>query len=320
MARTPAEKRKIGRLMVSVAGLGCNNLGTRLDRAGSAAVVDAALEAGITFFDTADYYGSGSSEELLGLALAGRRERVVIATKFGKLTPLEGLSGGDPRWVVRACDDSLRRLGTDVIDLYLMHAPDPATPIGETLAALNALIEAGKVREIGCSNFSVEQLAEAAWVARERDLRGFACVQDEYSLLRRAAERDLLPACERLGLAFIPYFPLASGLLSGKYRRGEAAPAGTRLGGAGGRAVEEAVDAADLDRVEHLRRCAESRGHTLLELALSWLVAQPLVAAVIAGATRPQQVHANVAATGAWALTDEDLAEVDRLTLRPPGP
>lgn len=315
MTYTPDEKRRIGRLTVSVAGLGCNNFGTRLDRAGTAAVVDAALEAGITLFDTADYYGSGSSEELLGGALAARRERVVIATKFGKLTPVEGLTGGDPRWVVRACDDSLRRLGTDVIDLYLMHAPDPATPIGETLAALNGLMEAGKVREIGCSNFSVEQLVEAAWVARERDLRGFACVQDEYSLLRRDAERELLPVCLRLGVAFIPYFPLASGLLSGKYRHGEPAPAGTRLGGADGRPLEEAVEVADIDRAEALRRAAGSHGHTLLELALSWLVARPQVASVIAGATRPEQVRANVAATGAWDLTHQELDEVDRLTL-----
>ncbi len=315
MTRTPCEKRRIGRLTVSVTGLGCNNFGTRLDRAGTAAVVDAALDVGITFFDTADYYGSGSSEELLGSALGRRRDRVVIATKFGKLTPVAGLSGGDPRWVVRACDDSLRRLGTDVIDLYLMHAPDPATPIGETLAVLNGLMEAGKVREIGCSNFSVEQLAEAAWVAREGDLRGFACVQDEYSLLRRGAEGALLPACERLGLAFIPYFPLASGLLTGKYRRGEPAPAGTRLGGADGRPLDEAVEVDDLDRTEALRRVAESRGHTLLELALSWLAARPLVASVIAGATRPEQARANVAATGAWDVTHDVLAEVDRLTL-----
>jgi aryl-alcohol dehydrogenase-like predicted oxidoreductase len=315
MTSTPCEDRRIGRLTVSVAGLGCNNFGTRLDRAGTTAVVDAALEAGITFFDTADYYGNGSSEELLGSALARRRDRIVIATKFGKLTPVAGLSGGDPRWVVRACDDSLRRLGTDVIDLYLMHAPDPATPIGETLAALNGLMEAGKVREIGCSNFSVEQLMEAVWVARARDLRGFACVQDEYSLLRRDAERELLPVCLRLGLAFIPYFPLASGLLSGKYRRGEAAPAGSRLGGADGRPLAEAVEVADIDRAEALRRAAESHGHTLLELALSWLAARPQVASVIAGATRPQQVRANVAATGAWELTDEELVEVDRLTL-----
>lgn len=319
MKATAGKTRAIGSLEVSVAGLGCNNFGTRLDAAGTAAVVDAALDAGVTFFDTADYYGDGRSEELLGRALAARRDRVVVATKFGKYKPVAGLSGGDPRWVVRACDESLRRLGTDVIDLYLMHAPDADTPIGDTLAALDGLLTAGKVRQIGCSNFSVEQLEEAAAVAAARGRRGFDCVQDEYSLLRRGAEDGLLPACRRLGLAFIPYFPLASGLLSGKYRRGVPAPAGTRLGG-DGRPIEESVDRALVERTESLRRFAETRGHTLLELALSWLAGRPAVSSVIAGATTAEQVRANVAATGAWELDADELAEVDRLTRVAPAP
>lgn len=308
-----SETRAIGSLRVTVAGLGGNNFGTRLDASATASVVSVALEAGVAFFDTADYYGDGRSEELLGAALGGRRTDVVVATKFGKYRPVDGLSGGDPRWVVRACDESLRRLGADVIDLYLMHAPDPEVDIAATLAALDELMRRGKVRETGCSNFSVAQLEEAALVADQEGLRGFACVQDEYSLLRRGAEDELLPACERLGLAFVPYFPLASGLLTGKYRRGEPAPAGSRLAGRPGRPAEEAVDAAALVRAEELAGFAEERGHTLLELALSWLASRPAVASVIAGATSPGQARANAAATVAWRLDDDDLAEIDRL-------
>jgi aryl-alcohol dehydrogenase-like predicted oxidoreductase len=310
------ESRRIGVLHVSVAGLGGNNFGKRIDRTRTRAVVDAALESGINHFDTADRYGKGASEELLGAALGLRRDQAVITTKFGMLDTDTGLPGGHPEWVAKACEASLRRLGTDRIDLYLMHTPDERTPIGDTLEALNALIAQGKVREIGCSNFSAGQLDEAARVARERGLRGFACCQDEYNLLRRRAEDTLLPACVRSGMAFIPYFPLSSGMLTGKYRRGEPAPAGTRLGGVGGALAEKTVDPVRLDQAEKLRLFAESRGHTLLELALSWLAAQPTVASVIAGAMRPEQVRANVAATIAWNLTDEEFAEADRLTGR----
>jgi aryl-alcohol dehydrogenase-like predicted oxidoreductase len=308
--------RRIGVLQVSVAGLGGNNFGKRIDRTRTRAVVDAAFQSGVNHFDTADRYAKGASEELLGAALGGRRDRAVITTKFGMLDSETGLPGGHPEWVAKACEESLRRLGTDRIDLYLMHTPDARTPIGETLEALNRLIDAGKVREIGCSNFSPAHLDEAARVARERGLRGFACCQDEYSLLRRRAEDMLLPACRRSGMTFIPYFPLASGMLTGKYRRGEPAPAGTRLGGVGGALAEKTVDPVRLDQADRLRLFAQSRGHTLLELALSWLAAQPDIASIIAGATRPEQVRANVAATIAWKLTDEELVEVDRLTGR----
>lgn len=312
-----AEKRMIGTLEVAVAGLGCNNFGTRLDAARTREVVEAALDAGVTLFDTADLYGDGASEEFLGRALGRRRDDVAIATKFGMRKPPAGLTGGHPDWVARACEQSLIRLGTDHIDLYLLHQPDPATPIADTLAAMNRLVEEGKVREIGCSNFSPAQLDEAARAASEHDLRGFACVQNQYSLLHREPEEGVLEACDRLGMSFIPFFPLASGALTGKYRRGEPAPAGTRLDAAGGQPAESAVGEDRLAATERLAAFAEAHGHTLLELALSWLAAHPQVASVIAGATSPAQVRANVAATSAWTLTEEELAAVDRLTASP---
>ena len=215
--------RRIGELEVSVAGLGCNNFGMRIDEDATRAVVDAAIDAGITFFDTADLYGGTKSEELLGRALGVRRDDVVVATKFGMLKPPDdlGLTGGRPEWVAQACADSLRRLGTDRIDLYWLHAPDPDTPIGDTLEALDRLVRDGKVREIGCSNFSAAQLDEAAAAAKERGVRPFVTLQNDYSLLQREPEREVLGACTRLGMSFVPYFPLASGLLTGKYRRGE---------------------------------------------------------------------------------------------------
>jgi aryl-alcohol dehydrogenase-like predicted oxidoreductase len=308
------EKRRIGNLEVSVTGLGCNNFGRRLDAGGTRDVVEAALEAAVTLFDTADVYGDGASEMLLGQALGARRDAVVITTKFGWREPPPGLTCGHPEWVRQACEESLGRLGSDYIDLYLLHRPDPATPIGETLAAMNRLLEQGKVREIGCSNFSAAQLVEAAAAASEQDLHGFVCVQNEYSLLRREPEQEVLPACTSLSLAFVPFFPLASGLLSGKYRRGQPAPSGTRLGGSGGRASEEVVGKAKLAVLERLVAFAEQRGHSLLELALSWLAGRGHVASVIVGAMSAEQVDANVAATTAWRLTEEELAEVDRLT------
>jgi aryl-alcohol dehydrogenase-like predicted oxidoreductase len=306
------DRRQIGSLEVSLPGLGGNNFGRRLDALGTREVVEAALEAGVTHFDTADIYGGGASETLLGEALAERRDEVVIATKFAMGQLPDGLSGGDPRWVMRACEQSLRRLSTETIDLYLLHRPDPTVPIGETLAALNRLIEQGKVREIGCSNFSVEQLMEAHQVARERGLRGFACVQNEYNLLAVEPQRSVIAACEAPGLAFVPYFPLAMGLLSGKYRRGRPLPAGTRLTG-----TTDPEDRAFVEErltvVERLADYAERHGHTLLELALGWLASQDRVASVIAGAMTAGQVRGNVAAVNSWRLTPGEMAEVEQL-------
>ncbi|MGH8984393.1 MAG: aldo/keto reductase [Acidimicrobiia bacterium] len=309
------EERRIGGLTVSVAGLGCNNFGGRIDEAQTKGVVGAALDAGVTFFDTADLYGGGgTSEELLGRALGGRRDAAVVATKFGMLTPPDGLTGGDPAWVGRAADDSLRRLGTDRIDLYLLHQPDPATPVGDTLEAMNALVTAGKVRELGCSNFTAEQIDEAAGAAAERALRPFVTVQNDYSLLKRDPEPDVIPACMRQGMTLTPYFPLASGLLTGKYQRGKTPPAGTRLAGMPADRVDRFLGGRRMDVIERLTEFAAAHDHTLPELALSWLAGNPVVPSVIAGATKPEQVRANAAATTAWALSDDERAEVDALT------
>jgi aryl-alcohol dehydrogenase-like predicted oxidoreductase len=301
------QTRQIGTLAVSVVGLGCNNFGGRLDADATAQVVHAALDAGINFFDTADIYGGTKSEEFLGRALAGRRSEAVIATKFGGKID-EARKGARPEYVRQAAEDSLRRLGIDCIDLYQLHMPDPEVPIADTLGAMNELVRAGKVHEIGCSNFSVEQLREAEAGVPPGGKR-FASVQNHYSLFHRDPERDVLPECERLGLAFLPYFPLANGLLTGKYRKGQPPPEGTRL--AGGRFGDWLTE-ENLDRVERLIQFAESRGHTILELAFAWLLARPAVASVIAGATRPEQVRANVAAAG-WTLTGDDLAQIDAI-------
>jgi aryl-alcohol dehydrogenase-like predicted oxidoreductase len=305
------DTRRIGSLEVSVVGLGCNNFGRRLDAQATSAVVDAALEAGITFFDTADTYGDTKSEEYLGRALGRRREGVVVATKFGSRID-EQRRGARPEYVHRAVDDSLRRLGTDRIDLYQLHWPDPEVPIGETLGALDELVKAGKVRETGCSNFSADQLREAKEAARG-DAASFASVQNEYSLLHRDPEGDVLPECERLGMAFVPYFPLANGLLTGKYRRGQAAPAGSRLDSSRG---ERLLTDRNLAVVERLIEFSESRGRTILELAFSWLLRRPAVASVIAGATSAEQARDNAGAAG-WQLTDAELAEVDSIVTRP---
>ncbi|HZU25884.1 MAG TPA: aldo/keto reductase [Bryobacteraceae bacterium] len=298
--------RTIGSLQVSAVGLGCNNFGWRIDEKASAEVVHAALSAGVTFFDTADIYGSGQSEEFLGRALGSRRSEAVIGTKFGMRMD-EQRQGAKPEYVRRACEDSLRRLGADYIDLYQLHQPDPQTPIADTLGALDDMVREGKVREIGCSNFNAEQLraAELAAVGRAR----FVSVQNEYSMIRREAEREVLPECERLGLAFLPYFPLASGLLTGKYRPGAPLPAGSRgEAGWGPKVFTE----QNLAVSESLRGFAERRGHTLLDLAFSWLLAHRAVASVIAGATSPKQVTANAAA-GEWPLSAEELREVDEI-------
>jgi aryl-alcohol dehydrogenase-like predicted oxidoreductase len=302
------ETRKIGSLEVSLVGLGCNNFGMRIDDDASARVVDAAIDAGITFFDTADIYGATRSEEFLGRALAGRRNAVVVATKFGMRVDAER-QGASPAYVRRAVDDSLRRLGTDRIDLYQLHQPDPAVPIAETLGALDDLVRAGKVREIGCSNFSAAQLREAQAATRP-GAASFVSVQNELSLLNREAEREVLPACEQLGLAFLPYFPLASGLLTGKYARGEAVPDGTRLSLSW--AASRFLTDERLATVEALAAWAGSRDRSVLELAMSWLASYRVVSSVIAGATTPEQVRANATAAG-WPLTAADLAEIDAI-------
>jgi aryl-alcohol dehydrogenase-like predicted oxidoreductase len=307
------ETRRIGSLEVTVVGLGCNNFGWRIDEEASARVVHAALEAGVNFFDTADIYGGTRSEEFLARALGRRRDEVAVATKFGMEID-EKRRGARPEYVRRACEDSLRRLRTDRIDLYQLHKPDPETPIEETLGALDELVRAGKVREIGCSNFSAEQLREADSKAREKGAARFVSVQNEYSLLHREPEREVLPECERLGLAFLPYFPLASGLLTGKYRRGQPPPEGSRLGGDG--RFEDMLTERNLEIVESLIEFAESRGHTLLELAFSWLLTRQVVASVIAGATKPEQVKANAEAP-VWKLTEAELAEINEILSQP---
>jgi aryl-alcohol dehydrogenase-like predicted oxidoreductase len=308
MANLPARPLGDSGLEVSVIGLGCNNFGRRVDLAGTRAVVDAALAEGVTFFDTADIYGGrGASEQLLGEVLEGRRDQVLLATKFG----MDMGDGKGPRgsreYIRQAVEASLRRLRTDVIDVYWYHQPDGVTPIAETLEALDELVRAGTVRAIGASNFSADQIEEADAVARERGLARFVAIQNEYSLLVREAEQEVLPASERLGIGFVPYFPLASGLLTGKYRRGEAPQAGTRLAGRAQVASDE-----QFDLVEALERFARERDLSLLEVAIGGLLARPAVSSVIAGATKPDQVRANAAAAR-WTPSEDDLAALDSL-------
>ena len=305
------ETRNIGKLDASVVGLGCNNFGGRIDEAATKRVVSAALDAGITLFDTADIYGGTLSEEFLGRALGARRGEALVATKFGGPIDEERKGGASAAYIARAVDDSLRRLGTDRIDLYQLHFPDAATPFEETLDALDQLVRAGKVLEIGASNFSAEQIDDTARISADRGIARFASVQNEYSLLRRGPERfGVLDACERDGLVFIPYFPLASGVLTGKYHRNEAPPEGTRLAGMPAERRDDALSEKVFDRVEALDAWARDHGHSLLELAIAWLLARPTVATVIAGATKPEQAQANAAAAS-WRLTDDDLREVD---------
>ena len=289
-------------IAASIVGLGCNNFGRRADLAATRAVVDAALEEGVTFFDTADIYGRGMSEEYLGEVLKGRRDAVVLATKFG----MDMGDGRGPRgsrqYVLDAADASLKRLRTEVIDYYWYHRPDGVTPIRETLEALQELVKAGKVRAIGASNFDAGQLREAAAVAEEYGLTPFTAVQNEYSLLVRDAERDVLPACQELGIAFVPFYPLASGLLTGKYRRGEAAPSGTRLSGR-----DEIATPEQFDLLEAVQEYADERGAPMIDVAIGALLAQDAVSSVIAGATKAEQVRANAAA-GRWTPTEDDLA------------
>jgi aryl-alcohol dehydrogenase-like predicted oxidoreductase len=310
--------RNLGRsgLRVSLVGLGCNNFGT-LGVEASRAVVHKALDSGITLFDTADVYGNrGGSEEQLGTILGPRRKDVVLATKFGMQMDDAGVkSGASRRYIVAAVEDSLTRLKTDWIDLYQVHRPDPKTPIEETLAALDDLVHAGKVRYIGCSNFPAWQVADAQWTARDRKQTAFVSAQDEYSLVFRDIERELVPALESHGLGLLPYFPLASGLLTGKYRRGADAPAGTRLA-LMKRLADRYMTEANWQIVGKLEEFCAARGHGLLELAFSWLASRPPVASVIAGATKPEQIEANVKAVQ-WKLSTEEIAEVDRLTRKP---
>ena len=281
-------------LRVSRVGLGCNNFGRRLDLERTRAVVAAAVAAGITFFDTADSYGGGDSERFLGESLRGRRDQVVLATKFGMADD----GGGSRDYVRHSIAGSLERLATDYVDLYYYHRPDGVTPISETIAALLELVDEGTVRAIGVSNFSAEQLDEAVQTGP------VAALQNRYNLLERSAEEDVLPRCRELGVAFVPYFPLASGLLTGKYRRGEAPPPGSRL-----ESRREALSDEAFDRVERLEEFAEARGRSLLELAIAGLASQPPVASVIAGATTPEQVSQNAAAAD-WELSEGELAEL----------
>jgi aryl-alcohol dehydrogenase-like predicted oxidoreductase len=298
-------------LWASVVGLGCNNFGRRVDLEGTRAVVDAALEQGVTFFDTADIYGRGESEEYLGKVLQGRRDQVVLATKFG----MDMGDGKGPRgsrdYILQAAEASLRRLQTDVIDFYWYHRPDGETPIAETLGALSELIGAGKVRAIGASNFDAGQLEEADRVANDEGLTPFTAVQNEYSLLVRDAEREVLPACRRLGIAFVPFFPLASGLLTGKYRPGEAGPEGARLSGRDQIASDE-----QFKLIARLEGFADGRGISLTDVAIGALLADDTVASVIAGATKPDQVGSNVRAAR-WQPSEEDLTAL-REILGPP--
>jgi aryl-alcohol dehydrogenase-like predicted oxidoreductase len=323
------EMRRIGSLEVSVVGLGCNNFGGRVNAAGTRSVVDACIESGINFFDTADIYGATLSEVFLGQALGQRRSEVVIATKFGMRID-DAHQGARPEYVAAACEDSLRRLGTEYIDLYWLHQPDLDVPIEETLGAMTALKASGKVREIGCSNFTVPQLRAAREAADQHGHQPFVALQNEYSLLHREpegeasgdeepnqppfpndgrAKRGTLAECRRQDMAFVPYFPLASGLLSGKYRKGEPAPEGARLAGA---TSNRFLNDENLNLVERLVAFSEPRAHTILELAFAFLLAQPPVASVIAGATKPEQVRANASAAN-WKLSAEEIAELRSL-------
>ena len=308
------ETRRLGSLSVSSVGLGCNNFGMRCDERRSVEVVHAALDAGITLFDTADVYGGkGRSEELLGKGLGARRDEVVVATKFANPMDDSGeRQGASARWITQAVEDSLRRLGTDRIDLYQQHVPDDAVPLDETLRALDDLVRVGKVLEVGHSNFSAPMIDQAAAVAAEQGLRPFVSAQNELSLLRRRVTDEVLPACERHGLGMLPYFPLASGMLTGKYRRGEAPPEGTRLAGAPEERRAKALADAQFDVVERLEAFAAERDHTLLELAFAWLLGLPAMASVIAGATSPEQVRANASAA-AWTLTEDDRQQLDAI-------
>lgn len=299
-------------LSVSLVGLGCNNFGGRLDLEATRKVVHKALDLGITLFDTADIYGErGGSETQLGQILGERRKDIVLATKFGMDMDDERKKGASRRYIMQAVEDSLRRLRTDWIDLYQLHRPDPLTPIEETLRALDDLVHQGKVRYVGCSNLPAWQVMDAQWTARSEGLTRFISCQDEYSLLVRDPERELIPAMQANGLGLLPYFPLASGLLSGKYKHGQTIPEGTRF--TAQRYVDRFMTEENWAIVDKLQAFCDARGKSLLQLAFSWLAAQPAVSSVIAGATRPEQLEQNVQAVE-WALTAEELAEIDTIS------
>jgi aryl-alcohol dehydrogenase-like predicted oxidoreductase len=311
------EIRNLGKsgLRVSLVGLGTNNFGGRIDFEATKAVVHKALDVGITLFDTADTYGNrGGSEEALGRVLGERRKDIVLASKFGyPMNDSETLSGGSRRYIMSAVEASLRRLKTDYLDLYQLHRPDPLTPIEETVRALDDLVRQGKARYIGCSNLPAWQVVDALGTARHLGLNAFISCQDEYSLVVRAPEKELIPAMRHHGLGLLPFFPLASGLLTGKYRRNAKLPQGTRLTKEQ-RLADRFMTEANWAKAERLQDFAEQRGHTLLELAFSWLASRPTVASVIAGATKPEQIEANIRAVG-WKLSAEEMAEFDRLAV-----
>ena len=308
------EFRQLGHsgLSVSEIGLGCNNFGGRVDQSGTKRVVDAAMDHGITLFDTADVYGGSNSEVFLGKALGSKRSDVIIATKFGMAMGQDALSrGGSRRYIMKAVEASLDRLGTDYIDLYQIHFPDPATPIDETLSALDDLVRSGKVRYIGSSNFSSWQIADADWTARSEGYSRFVSAQNHMNLFERAVVHEVIPGCRHFGLGMLPYFPLASGLLTGKYVRGEPAPEGTRLANAGARAGRALSD-HNFDRLEALTNFANERSRTLLELAFGWLLSFEEVSSVIAGATREEQIQGNVEGAG-MRLDADEMREVATL-------
>ena len=310
------EFRTMGRsgLAVSLAGMGCNTLGWWVDEAQGIKVVRAARDAGVALFDTADCYDDGVSETILGKALGKARQDAVIVTKFGLRTKFARPNArrGGRDHVIRSCEGSLKRLKTDWIDLYLHHAPDDATPIEETLEALDRLIGAGKIRYAGCSNYAGWQIADAAWTARDRRLQPFVAAQSEWNLFSRAIEDEVVPAARRFGLGVMPYFPLAMGLLSGKYSRGRRPAKSTRLAGDDPR-YAAMLSEANFDRVDRLEAFAAAHGHSLLELAIGWLASHDVVSTVICGATRPAQVRANAAAVTAWRMSADEMAQVDAL-------
>ena len=307
------EMRSIGSLSVSVVGLGCNNFGMTIDADATQTVVDAAIDAGVNYFDTADLYGRGKSEEFLGAALGGRRDQVVIGTKFGHPGALpEGQRGGDPAWIRQAVEASLTRLNTDRIDHYQLHMPDSDTPQAETLGALQELVDEGKVIETGCSNFSANQIDEAAGAAAEAGAGNYSSVQNHYSVLTRSVEDEgVVDACERTGMTVVPYFPLESGLLTGKYS-GLTPPEGTRLSMWKGEMRDMFLSEDSLAAVDRLTSYAADQDHSILELAVGWLVSNPAVASVICGATKPSQVASNVAAAN-WAMSSDERAKIAAL-------
>jgi len=307
--------RNLGKsgLRISVVGMGCNNFGWTIDLEGTRKVVHKALDLGVILFDTADIYGNrGGSEEMLGQALGERRKDVIVATKFGMAMDDAEKKGAARSYILSSVEGSLRRLRTDWIDLYQIHTPDPLTPIEETMRALDDLVTQGKVRYIGCSNFAAWQAVEAQWTSRDLGINSFISCQNEYSLLVRDVERELLPAIESYGLGMLPYFPLASGLLTGKYSRSSTLPQGARLTGTK-RLADRYLTESNWGKVEQLMEYCHARGHSLLELAFCWLLARPTVASVIAGATKADQVEQNVRAAE-WQLTPQQIGDVDAIT------